>query len=442
MKILNNEKGSLLVYALFLILLISVITVPLLQMSSTRAMSDVRAKNQKIATNLAVSSVEEFLAYLKRCGACNDPSFHTKFIPSGIKPKSDPSRIIKLTLPDNTAATISISYESLGNNLYNVITRVVAGDTNQDHIANEKFAAMKEIIYRIDTTIYTGNLIRPGKLTDAPKTDKIYLDSKIMGDVSSSTKIEGLKAALNTYLGDVKKQFDDQIAHFKKTAIRATSLDDMYDKISQASNTPVIIKISSLNPEKDFTLNSSTKVILIVDHLTTGSNFKANNVDFIVGNLTMDDQFILTNGSLAITNSLSTKNNANLDVAGELYATNIIPSKNNSIDIKAERLIVTGTFEVKNNTTLTVQKEVLVGSMNVFNNADLNTVAGDFFVENSFAAGNNTSLIVGGSAAIGGSVKIDSFRTLQVGGVENSTILYPSGDGTSSGIINWSPTRQ
>lgn len=441
--LLQNERGSLLVYALFLIMLISVITIPFMQMSSTRALADERDKNQKIATNLAVSATEEYLRYLTSCGTpCTDQSrFRSNYFIGGL---SNTPQMMSITLADGTAVTYMMHYQALGNDVFNIVTRVVAGDTNRDNIADEKFAAYKEIVYQIDASIKYVKLINPDNPQQIERTDKIYLDTTTGGDANKITnpqRVTELKQELTTYLHSQTSTITNQIDLYIAAAVACSSTTCINDQINKATTEPVVIHLGSTRISS-YDNRSGKKVVLLFD--TIDGNFTGSNVDIVVNRLNMDSRFTLTNGSLWITDNINMKNNSNISIAnGTLFTNNFVPDKDNSISITADRFIVANSFVIKNTANLNIANEVVLGNIEVKNNANLTSASGDFFVTDNFSVGNNTSITAGGSVAIGGAVDIGSISKLQVGG--GTTILNPSGtsEGTpSSGEIIWSPTRQ
>jgi hypothetical protein len=452
LRILHNEKGGLFVYALFLVFLLSLLTLPLLQISSSRDLTDIRDKNRKIATDLAVSAMEEYLAYLQACLNCTNPNyFREGFLPNGIKSSTDSGRINKITLPDGTPVTLSISYQHAGGQFYQIVTRVVAGDSDLNNEANESLAAMKEIAYRIDATLHQAKLIDPENRTTAPRNQIVLsqIDSNTRNRLPNHITVvehDEIRAAISNYLADLSQEVSDRAAAYQSIAIPCTNCSiDKINKMINNGSSPVIIKVDhlTLNNGGTYQFGSSNKqVVLLFDSLTLSNNVNITMYgNLVVGNFIANNNFNfysgLPNTNFWVTGTATFNNSTYINTNETFYAGTLI--SNNNTTLYSKNIIIKNSVSLNNTTKINAQIDMVIGNMTVNNNAEIECESGDLFVRDNLDANNKLDLQIGGSLAIGGKLTLNNKVTIETGG--QSTSLHLEGNNNGGSWIDWNPVR-
>lgn len=157
-SVLRDEKGAALIYVMMIIMVIAIFVPVLLQMSSTSALNMNRSKNDKLAYNVAVSSMETFIAYLSAIpSTSNRITFFNNYSGWGQRTLTTPEGNAidyKLYLstadPNLVTSTYNPAISLTAPDRYTVIARATAGKM------------IKEITYGFDVLNLAGGDVAPG----------------------------------------------------------------------------------------------------------------------------------------------------------------------------------------------------------------------------------------------------------------------------------------
>lgn len=446
---IKNERGAIFVYSIFIIFITSVISLPLLKMSSYRELLQVRDHHQTVADHLAVSIAEEFLKYLDAYdGSITKEQYMKNFYQ--MKASNASNIATYRELPDGTPLTYSISYEKdpTTQDLYHVTTKVVSGDTDRNHIANEKYSYERTITYSINTSS-SGMSGSPAPVKAGSNVMYYGGNVTINNSNVNRTKFEGVHDFINNYMNGKKQSlFDQQVTPYSSSArcdfnrINVTQQD-----INSSESNPVVVCVSNLTIDKDtsITLGSPTKeVILKINQLNVNSGKKLNINVF--GNLIVDTFYtnsrinIQVSRNFIVTNTIgiNSGNQGHSIEVGEVFYAKTMTNNVNGFVISTNTMIVEDNFTLNNKLILNAVNEIMLGSLSTnTSHSILATEIGDIFIRDNFTMNNHIAITAKGNFAVGRHVTINNHIDLKTGG--GLSVLHP--DGSDDNAL-WNPKRK
>ncbi|WP_324892451.1 hypothetical protein [Paenibacillus sp.] len=450
MELRNERGGAALLYILMIALVLAVVTPAVLATTSNESLRGKTDGHSLLATNLSVSAMETFLAYLYTYEEEQDGTDPVAFINAypGMGTTS-------YETPEGTPVTVELAMTGPNEGAYTAVVSVQAG------------AAPAK---RTKTVAYT--LVPPTSSTSAPVPNEegryevpenstgIYVDSDQNANGVDPTVVNRSISTLETIIGGIidesEAEFADELTAYAQAAHECTcaTVDEIltaynvYDDFAGPTS-PVVIKstAAAVTIDKNFTFGTSgAPMILVAKDINSsrnsanltlnGSLYLTEDLSFSGNNSTLTVNSVGGNyGDLIVQGVLYAQNTLVIDADGDVFAGSL--DFDNTATVTADSLTVTGHFDVLNNTTLNITKDIAVGSMTVNNNTVLTVTAGDFLVEGDFAGGSNNTISTGGVIAAGGDFSIATGSTLETGG--GSTSLYEVAD-TFDGDVDPEPT--
>lgn len=475
--VVKNEKGSLFVYTIFLILLLSVLSIPLLNITSAKDIANYHDHNQKVANNLVLSIAEDYLAFLSPCIGyiapdaddeeyeyseidilCGNPDYYR-----GFALVDEPS---SFTLPDGTVVSYSVRIEQdSSNNDELILFKVVAGDTDRNHQANEKFAHEQMIKYSLHGIIVkddtpSGSAIDPNnRVTPIPNNIYFGLEptyNKVRDPGSHGTSNDSplgkwykslsshfgseLKIDLPSYLTalsnivpnpELQPQAPPQYdGHSNiRTCSQPCSKTTILSLISNNSDkNPLIIKASAINFDLSENLilgNSNQKIILMADTMEINRENK-----------------LTLHGDIIVKNKISSWGGPKIELHGDLFATEmsagsaillnegISPPPTNNIwvagkldiptnsRLNVKNTIYAGEFKINTGSKVTATDIIVKGTLD--SNPDSIFEASNLFYTGVFDGNTNnkvtaTDIVVKGKLTAGSGSSFDALNTLYAG---------------------------
>lgn len=464
MKFIWNDRGGLLVYAFFLILLISVLTLPLLTISSTRDLADRHDHNQKVANNLVVSMAEDYLDYLSRCVKCDEPDYYKQFDHIG--------ETIQFFLPDGTPVSYHMYFEASENDEGDenkvIVFSATAGEGKFEHsktikydlissitpIAKDVIDPLHPVIPKHNDWYFGYNQIQQWLKYEGLKDYEIdyrikkWPKSEVTGaPIVKAYDGPPVQPALAMHLNNLAASILDKMSKKQQLYENHTNVvncanwnsckkDDINTLISNNSNkNPLIIKAGKveLNVSQNITIGAPTqKIILLTDHMAINNESKLtyygdiivrNNVtsynnpkiemhgDFIASELTADGGLQFNQGlasiptsNFLIKNQLTISNTSEINVTDSFYAGDFY---NNRSEIHAKEIIVKNSLSGHNG-TLNAKDQIVLGSANITSSFTFITQMNDFFIVNDFTTTNSDAFKIAGSMAIGGTLNMSN----------------------------------
>lgn len=446
----KNEKGAVFIYAIFLIFAISVLSFPLLNITSSKKATIIQHHHQKAADYLAISIADLFLEYLNQYNRTGNKEQYLKNFLGGMKKTDDPDRVVFQKLPDGTAVTYSISYEQDATTptIYLITVKVVAGDTDQNHRANEKFAYEKEMIYSIDIS-EEGRIGKPTSVDGGENIIYYGGNATINNAVVNRIRLEGLQNDLRTYINNKIRTFWNEEVTPYRAAIECTNcnLESIQAQINKSPDNPTIIHVPSLIIDSNITMtigSNAKEVILLIDLLNINKGTVNLNINgtLIVGSMTSDTDITLNiSRNFVAKESLilnSGKKGNAITVENVFYAKSFVNNVN-EVYVNANTMMVENNLTLNQQFTAKVTKEILLGSLSTnTSHSQLSTEVGDVFVRDDFVMNNHLILEAKGRVAVGHNLTINNHIDLLSGG--GNSVLHPNGN--EDGIAPWNPKRQ
>lgn len=448
MRIIDNERGGVLIYVLAISLLFMIVTPMIIFMTSNDVTRNTSDKHQLIATNLAVSGMESFIRYLDAYSTGDRLTYLNSYPGFTTTPKP-------FKTPEGVSVTYSLLKAGPTNNQYTITMTATAGSGRQ--------VRSKKIIYTINsnyaptvTTVITDDSSR-STLTG------FYVQGSSSGNgLPTPLTDTSLKTAIGSAITYYKKSVTDRNAIYSNNAVvcPCANADQIMVAINNSSANPVILKMSQDTISIDSTVSFGTAakpVVLIFNNLSTnnanitvtgdlivqGNLTSQNNATFIFNEATQVNEVYKTKyGSLSVMGTFSSSNINPLTVPQMLFIGKFTP-QNNSV-INAGKMIIETSYEIKTDTTLNIGSDLIAGSISVQNNAVINATAGDILVKDDFTSSTNIKLKAGGSIAAGGNFTANNNSTITTGGATSSLVIPVTtpGGGSSGSAIGWSPSRQ
>lgn len=452
MNLLRNERGGgALLYVMMISMILLVVTPAILLMTSNTSLRDSADHNSKLASNLAVSGMESFIAYLDQYTS-GDRTAYVDSYPGFVSNT--------FTSPEGTPISFQLTKSGPVSNIYTIAMFATAGSGSQ--------ARSKTVTYTIDVSSSAGGTTittNPAQRLAVPTSPEgIYVQGTTTG-VPTSVTVTG-NNSLQTAIGNTITYYENNvttaITNYESLAAtcNCNNATDITNAINASTANPVILKMAN-----DITINSnnasltwgssSKPVILIFNSLTF--NHKAA-LD-LTGDLIIKNNFTSNenNSSVVINKAgssygnwyelgLFTANNSmSVTVPNMMYTDSMTLNNNTTMNIG--KLVINNSFVVNNNATLNVASDILAGSVTVNNNSTITATAGDIFVQNNFLSNNNVNLTSGGVIAAGGNFTINGKNsTINTGGAFTSLLIdggtTGSGGGGGTTGSGWNPTRQ
>lgn|GEM_PF-2936329 len=446
-RVIGNERGgATLLYVLMVMLILLVLAPAILNAVSNEATRDVADTNQLIATNLAVSGMESFIAYLDTYTTGDRETFALAYPGRRIEP-------ITYTLPDGTHVEYELDINPGDPAMVKVWVRA-----GQGTLAREK-----EIKYTINTaTSSSGNpyvntpLRIPVPVTN---TGEIYIGGA-KTDIETNDIKNAVGKVIDYFTGVVESQIDQYVSG-AVTCASCRSVSDITAAVDAAlassADRPVAVYFpNSINLDKFIASfgTSQSPVVLIFNHLTVQNDVTLQ----LYGNMIVREHLTFHNNA-DITFYGQSGGYGNFYVGGELYAKNNLDIRganlmysdkltlDNNTDIEAVSLLTATKLTTKNNVELHVGLDIISGKVEANNNSYIKATSGDFYVKHSFTSKNNLDLISGGVIAIGGELNVEKHDSIRTGGgtttfpIISEPSWTPDGGGPVA-EVGWNPTRQ
>jgi len=490
----KNQRGGALVYVLFAIALLLLLTPPLLNMVMSRTTSDKALGNQLAASQLSSSAMESFFTYLNASGANgitkNTWNGYISGYPGWTGPAGTP-----LTLPDGSKMTVCQimctdkecsnvvqNPKSLPSEIdtelteYYVKVRAVAGDTDGNLQANEKYAKAQELV-----RAFPINKKGAAVIVDPDTGERSCLNKGqsgiLYGDTtnqSGTQKNESIGQIISAHLDQQEQKTQAMVTNYTYltqgetcesftavTACTITQIQNMYQYKKARTTGPIYIKAKRLIFDPSWKTDIGTlgepgrPLILILESLDT-TGLTAN----IYGNLVVTGNAVLKNnlefqihrglnaqgnpdfGGLFVMGSLTLSSmSANFTAEGTLYCGQNLSFVNGNFTINAKSVTVIGALD-SSSASFTLNTNggiVSLGSLDFSSGSyELNAVNGDLYVERDvYSSSTSTRISVGGVAAVGGNLQMTNGSNAITASGQNSTLYLP---GVTGDCLESTPT--
>ncbi|TBL80231.1 hypothetical protein [Paenibacillus thalictri] len=487
MKKVNNERGGVFLYVIFIITLLMIFVPVLLQMTSTTSYANKMTENDKRVTDLALSGMESFLAYLKTynpSGSVTRKAFLSAYGGGsgsvgagwGAKTFATPEGVSvtfsqKLVKKDTT---VEIALPLTTDDDYEVLISATAGGRSKNirFQVSAKDGSTSVPIDPEHKVAITGNKVLYG--------GSITMNTSNGSNANFATQNTTIANAVDWYINDTKAKVISQISAFKSSpyAITCTgcSVDQIQTQIDNSSRNPVIIirpgTLDLANKTTTFGYAPGTSnypngkaVILITESLnlnnsglTVYGNLILNTTNTGIGNPYSQNvssfaikQVKDTSGNDVYGNFWSlgdvSLNQGTLNVANQIYMKSFTGI--NNLTINAKDMTVEGALTLNTSTAMNiVPGEFTAGSVLIPNNATLNITGGDIFVKGNFEARTQAYVNAGGYFAVGGSIVIQNMQNnpgqyIKAG--QGGMTALQNGTSTGGGgstSSDWNPIRK
>lgn len=454
MKRIANEKGGTLLYVLLVFTILLLFAPLLLSFASNRSLHGTMDRLDQAANQLALSSMEAFIAYLDAYQSGDRPKYFDGY----------PGFLVKnYRLPEGYDVSYAMvrSEPAVGKRNVQVSATVSAQGRSRSKSLTYQFQVNNPSTGP-DVTLDDSNRVA---VADSP--DQVfYQNNKTVNGTTNAliTKLDGIQSKIDAALTAYFKTADEHIAQWKASAIAASCSNPQQigDLIQASSMNPVILHFTGycVVDDNNFTATwgSVTKpVILIFD----GFNFNKQIDNLTVyGNLIF--QQLNTSGQSAIHvksaggglygNLYLTGNmNANGDNTNKLVLTadnhmwmGSINLNNNPV-ITAANLYVKNQLTLNNGGTVTVSRDILAGSLMLNNHPDITARLGDILIKGNLTMNNGADFVAGGTIAAGDTLTANNNNTFDTGsrlyGTGSSSLLTGT-NGSGSVTAKWNPVRQ
>jgi len=419
MKWVRNERGGAsLMYVTMLALVLMIVTPAILAATSNETLRRNHDGNASAASQLAVSAMEMFLAYLY----AYDDAVHGADPVAYIQefPGLDSTEPVSFLTPEGTSVSVDLSFDGPDDN---GVYRVAANAT----VGTAQLKRTKTIKYALKPPIAPSPGLTPnddGRYEVPEEFSGIFVQSDqtalgVPQTVSVDQSITNLETIIGSLIDAKQSDVDQAFAAYEGVT----------------SPPPVVVKTGHLNISEDTVFGTpATPVVVIADSVTYskmadvtvyGSLLVNANVMFDGANSTLKVSSVDGNyGDAFVKGTISANNSLTITVSDALFAGSMsFPQTANSVTINAVTLTVQNHFSLENSATLNVALDVAIGSMEIKNNSSLNATAGDFLVEGDFTAHNNVSISTGGVVASGGDFMIvQGNSAIETGGGTTSII--------------------
>ncbi|CAG7645557.1 hypothetical protein PAESOLCIP111_04978 [Paenibacillus solanacearum] len=453
MNAASNERGAAaLLYVLIISAVMAVVASTVIFLTSTDSATNVSDQNSVIATNLAVSGMESFIAYLDSYSSGSRDDFlngYPGFIQKDYK------------LPEGTPVSYKLTKAGPANNVYTVTCSVTAGAGYAKRTKTVTYTINASSPPRTGTVISTDPSLRdPSPVSP----QRVFVQGNTTRLPSSVTVVKNnsLQKAIGDALAYYEKSANDYIASLEANATLCTcgSEADIKSAVNASTKNPVVIKMAyDINFNNDTTLNFSTPsrpVILIFNNVTfnqfgsinmTGDLIVKNTIMFnkSVSELKLDKSGSGAYGNLYVKGSFTGNQSVSMTVPGMLYAGQM--TFNSNTPAKVGKLVVRNRLLLNQVTSLELGSDLLAGELTVNQDSIVSAPLGDVLVQNQFLSNQSVNLRAGGSVAVGGDFTNNGGNTkINTGGATTSLLLgsdVPGGsEGGGSGSSLWSPARQ
>ncbi|HZG88500.1 hypothetical protein [Paenibacillus sp.] len=416
-RIRNERGGASLMYVTMIALVLMIVTPAILAATSNETLRRKTDGNALAASQLAVSAMETFLAYLYKY----DRDEHGTDPVAYVRQYKGLNEVAFLT-PEGAQVKVSITFDDDpdGDGEYQV--QAIA------RVGTDVLERSKTVAYALKPPTAPSSGPAPddeGRYAVPEEYSGIFVQTdKTAAGVPQTIAVDQTIANLETIIGNI---IDAKAEEVNRTFA-------LYDE-GVTSPPPIVLKMGALRIDQNVVYGSSSApVILIADSVTYskkadvtvyGSLLVRTNVLFDGANSSMTVYSVGGQyGDMFVKGSVSGNNALKIDVSGDLYAgsMNYLQTAN-SVEISADTLTVQNQFSLENSVKLTVTHDVSVGSMVVKNNSTLTATAGDFLVETNFTAHNNVTISTGGIVASGGDFTImQGNSTIETGGGTTSIV--------------------
>jgi hypothetical protein len=438
MRLFRNEKGSALVYVLFIFVVLGVLIPVILSTSSQATLHHVTDRNERIATTLANSSIETFIAYLEQVPEQGDRVTYFSNYPGIIESKT-------YTLPQG----IPVEYSFTSPTATTVEAKVIVGSG----------ASKREKAVQYSFQVQNGSGGGSAR-TSVPEDPNqvIYGNTAALKNTDVTINKNDVQSKITTILNAESKRITDYSKSYIDSAPGCVNSSDIDNAIANGSANPVLVINVCNDVELDSgskTWGSSTKpVVMIFNSLSFKNGYTLN----VYGDLIVKDTFSVQNHSTVQINRSPSSNlkNGNLIVLEYLDVKNGLflnssdnPLRNffaksadfsNYSKVYADNFIVSGHVEIKNGGIYDVNMDIIAGSMDVQNHSTITAVNGDILVKDDLTINNGGTYTSGGLIAVGNSLDIGNHLTVDTGG--GTTQINGSGSGGSPTTpAPWKPVR-
>lgn len=442
MRLFRNEKGGTLVYVLFVFALLCVLIPVILTTSSHTTLQLVTNRNEKLATTLANSALETFIAYLDQVPANQEDRV------AYFKNYPGKQENLTYTLPEGVPVVYSLTYP--------------AENSVQAKVAVGTGAARREHAVRYTFQVQNGG--GGGGRTPVPEEPNQILYGNAVVEKKNTnvttTYVSGLKTKIKNVLDAETKKLQDYAQFYMNQAPACVPFNRIAGTIANGTADPVLVvpvceQVEIANDT--FVWGSEDKpVVMIFESLTVknGNGITATiHGDLIVkGNLNLQNHSTfrinstqtaqVMNGNLIVGGKLSAQNGFRLNTADKplrsLYAGEM--DLQNSSEVYAGRIVVSGLWHMQNGGTYVVDTDMMAGTMTLKNGTTLTAVQGDILVRDNLTVGNGGTYTAGGVMATGVDLSLGNHLTVDTGG--GTSILDGTGDsGGSASPPPWNPVR-
>lgn len=490
MRHLRNDRGSVLIYVILVLAVLLWMTPTLSSMISARAASDVTLKQSTLANQMTVSAMETIVAYINTRIGQGDSLGESLMSYPGWTNRL-PNRYTTMELSDGNWVTHSqllcldaecaepapaVLPANGEETDYYIRVRTVAGDTNGNHLADERQARLKDRVKRVRWKPGGGSGEEPpgGVIIvdlDDPNREPLCLPADgtmLYGGDSGSTGFKPLdiQGAIDAHMNRQTNKVEDAVsshqnkpgavsceAHYNTSYCSLAQLTSLIQ--SMDTSKPRYVKVKRINQRVNGTLGSSaaSPVVLIVDQLlapsldtltlygdlvVTGKGYPLA-VDHAGSNFSVrvhqgrDENGTLAFGNIYMQNSGIYSGAVTLEAkTGYVYIDGDFRMANGNANIHAKQITINGTLKtVAAYLNISASSSnITVGSLDLSNgSAQLNSFQGDLFVRDNFTVANNVgiSVDVEGVIAVGNNVTIPAWHSGSVNAQGKQSSLYIPG---------------
>lgn len=495
MRHLRNERGGVLIYVILVLAVLLWMMPTLSRMISARAASDLTLKQSLLANQMTVSAMETIVAYVNTHIGQGDTLGESLMSYPGWTNQltsrytamelSDGNRVTHSQLLCLDAECAELAPAVLPTNGeetdYYIRVRTVAGDTNINHLADERQARLKDRVKRVRWKPGSGGEGPPGGIIivdlDDPNREPLCLPADgtlLYGGDSGSTGFKPLdiQEAITAHMDRQTDKAETAVsshlnnpgavsceAHYKTSYCTLAQLTSLIQ--SMDASKPRYVKVKRINQRVNGTLGSSaaSPVVLIVDQLLAPSldtltlygdlvvTGEGNPlaVDHVGSNFTVrvhqgrGENGTLTFGNIYMQKSGTYSGAVTLEAkSGYVYIDGDLQLANGNANIHAKQITISGTLKtVAAYLNISASSSnITVGTLDLSNgSAQLNSFQGDLFVRDNLTVANNVgiSVDVEGVIAVGNNVTIPAWHSGSVHARgERSSLYIPGVSGACS----------
>lgn len=438
MRLLHNEKGGALLYVLFVFALLCLFLPLILTTTSQSTLEYVTDRNDKIATTLANSAVETFIAYLDKVPpAQNDRKKYFEEYPGLVEN-------LAYTLPEGVPVRYSLTRPSAA--------------TIKAHVAVGSGPARRESTVQYTFQVQNGSGGTGRANVPEEPNQILYGHEKKVQNTGVTIAKQDLQSKIEAVLNTESQRMEDYAKLYTDQAPACIPASQINSKIASGTANPVLVIAVCGNVEFEtgtYVWGSESKpVVMIFESLSVKNGISLTiHGDLIVkNNLTIKNKstFLINrtsssqvkNGNLIVLNTLHTQNGLNLNTPDKPLRSFYAGTADfqNESNVYTDNLIVANKLHLQNGGTYESGLDIIAGEMDFQNNTTVTAKEGDLLVRDNLKVQNGGTYTAGGIIAAGYDVDIQNHLTIETGGGTSSVYGTGSGGGGTS-PAPWSPVR-